>query len=173
MFKRRHYQLATLLLLPVALWGASATLSAGQRQLPRTMPLSQAELFFELNDTDGDLGIHAAIDGGTWTSLEIEGPDERKLLSVVSKSRLRMQGLTQLAFESAEPPFEELDPSVFFKRFPDFAAAAFLDADPRGRENAVRGVGEADLDLILPMLEQAARSRTARAERGHRDLVRL
>ncbi len=119
MTTRRHYQLATLLILPLALWGATATLSAGQRQRPRTMPLSQAELFFELNDTDGDLGIHAAIDGGTWTSLEVEGPDGRKLLSVVSKSRLRMQGLTQLAFESAEPPFEELDPADFFGRFPE------------------------------------------------------
>jgi hypothetical protein len=32
--------------------------------------------------------------------------------------RLRAQGLTQLAFESAEPPFDELDPAAFFRRFP-------------------------------------------------------
>ena len=82
-------------------------------------PFPVAELFFELNDTDGDLGIHADIDGGPWTSLEIEGPGERKLLHIVSKSRLRLQGLTQLAFESAEPSFDELDPADFFLRFPE------------------------------------------------------
>ena len=28
------------------------------------LSLDEHELFFELNDTDGDLGIHASIDGG-------------------------------------------------------------------------------------------------------------
>ena len=35
---------------------------------------TQAELFVELNDTDGDLGLHAAIDGGPYVALEIEDP---------------------------------------------------------------------------------------------------
>jgi hypothetical protein len=30
------------------------------------IPFDVAELFFELNDTDGDLGIHALIDGEAW-----------------------------------------------------------------------------------------------------------
>jgi hypothetical protein len=55
--------------------------------------VAQAERFFELNDTDGDLGIHAAIDGGVWTSLSVEGPDDRQLLGIVSQGRLRGQGL--------------------------------------------------------------------------------
>ena len=36
------------------------------------------------------------------------------LLRIVTKGTLRTQGLTQLAFESAEPDFEELDPKDFF-----------------------------------------------------------
>ena len=83
------------------------------------MSFPVAELFFELNDTDGDLGIHADIDGGPWTSMLIEGPDDRPLLNIVSSGRLRAQGMTQLAFESAEPSFDELDPSNFFRRFPE------------------------------------------------------
>lgn len=79
---------------------------------------TEAELFFELNDTDGDLGIHGSIDGGPWTSLTIEGPGDRKLLDIISRNNLRRQGLTQLFFESAEPSFEELDPAAFFRRFP-------------------------------------------------------
>ncbi|MDX1403337.1 MAG: hypothetical protein R3192_02305 [Woeseiaceae bacterium] len=78
----------------------------------------EAEVFFELNNTDGDLGIHSAVDGGPWKELEMEGPNGRELLEIDVKSRLRRQGLTQLFYESAEPTFDELDPDKFFRRFP-------------------------------------------------------
>lgn len=80
---------------------------------------TEAEIFVELNDTDGDLGLHASIDGGPWTALEIEGPFGRTLLQILSRGALNRQGLTQLAFESAEPPFDELPPAEFFRRFPE------------------------------------------------------
>ncbi len=80
---------------------------------------SEAELFYELNNTDGDLGIHAAIDGGPYTELEIEGPDGRSLLMLEAEGPLADQGLTQLFLESAEPTFEELSPTEFFRRFPE------------------------------------------------------
>jgi hypothetical protein len=88
-------------------------------QADRPLRFSEAQLFFELNDTDGDLGIHASIDGEPWTDLEIEGPGDRALLNLASRGRLRAQGLTQLGFESAEPPFDELAPADFFRRFPE------------------------------------------------------
>ena len=112
-----HPRLLLLLTIPLALGSLAVPLSA--RQMATSQPFAVAELFFELNDTDGDLGIHASIDGGIWTSLEVDGPQDRDLLAIVSKGRLRSQGLTQLAFESAEPPFEELDPATFFRRFPE------------------------------------------------------
>ena len=79
----------------------------------------EAELFFELNDTDGDLGIHSSIDGEGWKRLRIEDPRERTMLDIRVRGRLRRQGLTQLFFESTEPPFDELSPDVFFQRFPE------------------------------------------------------
>jgi hypothetical protein len=82
------------------------------------VPFAEAEIFFELNDTDGDLGIHALIDGDPWKWLEIEDPRERRMLAVAVRGRLGRQGLTELFFESAEPDFDELDPDVFFARFP-------------------------------------------------------
>lgn len=82
------------------------------------IPFDVANIFFELNNTDGDLGIHALIDGEPWRKLEIEDPNERKILSVSNTGRLRQQGLTELFFESAEPPFDELPPERFFQRFP-------------------------------------------------------
>lgn len=87
-------------------------------QADEEIPFDEAHLFFELNDTDGDLGIHALIDGGPWRQLSIESPDDRQLLKVRVKSRLRRQGLTEFFFESAEPTFDELDPADFFARFP-------------------------------------------------------
>ena len=79
----------------------------------------EASIFFELNHTDGDLGIHALIDGEPWKKLEIEDPRENEILDVSVKGRLRRQGLTELFFESAEPSFEDLDPADFFRRFPE------------------------------------------------------
>jgi hypothetical protein len=100
------------LLLASAAW--SQTVRAQQEQ-----PFAEAQLFLELNDTDGDLGLHAVIDGEPWTSLTIEGPGERHLLDVVTSGRLRAHGLTELSFESAEPAFDELPPAAFFRRFPE------------------------------------------------------
>ncbi len=81
------------------------------------IPYSEAHLFFELNNTDDDLGIHALIDGDPWKKLTIEDPAERKMLDIKVSSRLKRQGLTEIFFESAEPTFDELSPQQFFRRF--------------------------------------------------------
>jgi hypothetical protein len=83
------------------------------------IPFDVATVFAELNDTDGDLGFHALIDGDAWKRLEIEAPNGRRLLFVRVSGRLARQGLTELFFESAEPPFDELPPEEFFARFPE------------------------------------------------------
>jgi hypothetical protein len=81
--------------------------------------LEEAELYFELNNTDGDLGIHGKIDGGPWTKIWIKDPNHRVMMTVTANGRLRRQAVTELFFESAEPTFDELAPKDFFKRFPE------------------------------------------------------
>lgn len=113
--------LALLTLLMVgtpAIWADSDSDSDSESE-GGEIPFSVANVFFELNNTDGDLGIHALIDGGPWTRLSIETPDERENLSIRLRSSFRRQGLTELFFESAEPTFDELAPEVFFARFPE------------------------------------------------------
>jgi hypothetical protein len=123
-----HTRLVRLFTLPLALGCLAGPLIAqGARA---RQPFAVAALFVELNDTDHDLGLHAEIDGGTWTHLEIEDPRERPLLGIVSRGRLRSQGLTQLAFESAEPTFEDLSPAEFFRRFPE--GVYEIEADAQG-----------------------------------------
>ena len=83
------------------------------------LPFGEAQLYFELNHTDGDLGFHGLIDGDAWKSLEIEGPDDQVLLNIWARGSLRKQGMTEIFFESDEPQFKELPPPQFFKRFPE------------------------------------------------------
>ncbi|MCZ6643767.1 MAG: hypothetical protein O7F71_19505 [Gammaproteobacteria bacterium] len=83
------------------------------------IPYDEAEVFFELNNTDGDLGIHALIDGDAWKRLRIKDADEKRILDIKVRGRLRRQGLTEIFFESAEPTFDELTPESFFSRFPE------------------------------------------------------
>lgn len=83
------------------------------------VPFPVGRLFFQLNDTDGDLGIHLLVDGDPWKKLEIDDPRDRRLFYVLTQGRLRRQGLTEFKFESAEPTFDEFTAEQFFRRFPE------------------------------------------------------
>ena len=115
--KRHMLLLPVFLVAVVALILGAAAPNCWAEDDGEEIPFDVAEIFFELNNTDGDLGIHALIDGEPWKKLEIEGPGERELLNIYVQSRLRRQGLTELFFESAEPTFDELSPERFFRRF--------------------------------------------------------
>jgi hypothetical protein len=104
--------------LPLAALGFGLT-AAAQPAPAQELPFSEARLFFELNNTDGDLGIHGKIDGDAWKALTIEDPNGRNMAAVQTRGRLTRQGLTEIFFESAEPSFDELDPADFFARFPE------------------------------------------------------
>jgi len=108
-----------IIAVTTALMAAPTMGFAGHWQDDEEIPLDEAYLYFELNDTDGDLGIHGKADGDAWKRMKIEAPNERTLLDIRVKSKLRRQGLTELFFESSEPTFDELDPEVFFARFPE------------------------------------------------------
>ena len=97
----------------------TAMLLAGLAVATSAQDFEESDIYFELNDTDGDLGIHALIDGDAWRTLVIENPDGRRELSVSLNGGMRRQGLTELFFESAEPSFDELGPARFLRRFPE------------------------------------------------------
>jgi hypothetical protein len=116
---KKHMRMLAILLIPVVAFILMAAVPELWADDDDEIPFDEAEIFFELNNTDGDLGIHAKIDGEGWKRLRIEDPRERKMLDIKVKGRLRKQGLTELFFESAEPTFDELDPADFFNRFPE------------------------------------------------------
>jgi hypothetical protein len=88
--------------------------------LDAEVTFTAADVFLELNDSDGDLGFHGSTASSTtpWILMKIIGPTGL-LLEFTTRPELTAQGMSQVDFESAEPPFDELSPSRFFRRFPE------------------------------------------------------
>jgi hypothetical protein len=114
-FKKKRIAWLAVLLIPAVSLIVGATVSQVWAQ---DLEFDEADVYAELNNTDGDLGFHGLIDGEDWKRLMIEDPNGKKILNVRAKKMLRRQGLTELFFESAEPTFDELSPEAFFNRFP-------------------------------------------------------
>ena len=135
----------TAALLALAPLVGSAATSGQPRAVSVELPFKVSELFFELNNTDGDLGVHAKIDGVDWKQLWITSPQERVLFQVQTRGGIRQQGLNEIFFESAEPDFSELPPAQFFQRFPE-GVYEFEATTIDGEELS----GEATVSHVLP-----------------------
>jgi hypothetical protein len=114
MKRHRHIRVLSVFLVAMATLILTAAAPGGGVEIP----FEVAKIFLELNHTDGDLGIHALVDGEAWKSLVIEDPNGREILAVSARGRLARHGLTELFFESNEPSFDELPPEEFLRRFP-------------------------------------------------------
>ena len=125
-FKSAFFTVATVGLVvlaggPVVSGDRQVRHSAGFQQEAREeeTPFDEASLFLELNHTDGDLGLHALLDGDAWGLISIASPDGREKLRVTARGSLREHGLTELFFESDEPKFpDDISLERFFGRFP-------------------------------------------------------
>lgn len=68
------------------------------------LPLEEPKFLFEHNATDEDTGFQAFIDGVPWDEMTIFAPSGDKLLSITTSGNARGWGLTELFFETREPP---------------------------------------------------------------------
>ncbi len=86
------------------------------------IPFADAEVFFEFNATDLDLGIHIFFDAEGWEEVKVSGPGGT-IFEVENGGSLSILGSTEVFTESAEPPLDEenLAASVaeFLARFPE------------------------------------------------------
>jgi hypothetical protein len=98
----------------VALAGAAIAGGGGGKLL-----YADARMIIEFNDTDQDVGIQMFIDGEPWKLLRVFDPEERKILEIRGTRSLRLQGLSELFFESSEPSLDELSLEEFLERFPE------------------------------------------------------
>ena len=76
-----------LMLLAVGLTLCAFALAARAQGDGEEIPFEEADIFFELNNTDGDLGIHALIDGEAWKKLEIENRSPERVRQAGSGGR--------------------------------------------------------------------------------------
>ncbi len=82
-------------------------------------PSSEAELYFELNATDRDVGLHGFFDAASWEAIRISRSDgDFDAITVQSNSGSSDFGLTELFFESNEPPIDNRSFADLLKIFP-------------------------------------------------------
>lgn len=70
-------------------------------------PLKEAKLIIEHNATDEDTGFQGFIDSDGWQRLDVTGPDGA-VLTFQADGKLEGFGLTELFFETVEPPNAEV-----------------------------------------------------------------
>lgn len=85
----------------------------------KVVPLSQAEIFFELNASARDAGVQMLVDGEGWESITVTAPDGGEQLTIRADGSVGDIGVTELAFESAEPTLDDLPLDQLLAKFPE------------------------------------------------------
>ena len=76
-------------------------------------PFEIAQVFFELNTTDNDMGFQLFLDAEGWDRVTLTDPRGNQVTRLLAEGRLAEIGITELRFESAEP-----SPAAVRSRFP-------------------------------------------------------
>jgi hypothetical protein len=76
-------------------------------------PFEEAQVFFELNTTDHDMGFQVFLDAPGWKRVSLTDPNGNRLFGLSTDTKLKEIGITELRFESEEP-----SPSEIRSRFP-------------------------------------------------------
>jgi hypothetical protein len=66
-------------------------------------PFDIAQVFFELNTTDNDMGFQVFLDAEGWKRVTLTDPRGNLVTRLLAEGRLSEIGITELRFESAEP----------------------------------------------------------------------
>ncbi len=128
----------------VAAAAAFAYIDTAQAQ---AVPFSKSDIYFELNATDGDIGLHGILDGDSWKVATIKGPGGAfNVLRAVPNQASPEFGMTELFFESNEPPLEERSFAELIALFPP---GAYKFVGTRAEDNA-RMTGGDVLSTAMP-----------------------
>lgn len=84
-----------------------------------TPVIKAAKLLIEHNATDEDTGFQGFADGDPWNELVISDPNGEQILTVYPETGLFDFGLTELFFETSEPPNDEVPVSDVLARLPE------------------------------------------------------
>jgi hypothetical protein len=139
---------AASLLAASALGFGAPTLWAQPENEKKIVEFDEANIFFEFNSTDLDLGIQIFFDATGWEKVTVKGPDG-KVFDVRNGGGLKQIGSTEVFTESEEPLLDEEDleaaMAAFMAKFP--AGEYTFEGKTIGGE---RLVGSAELTHDLP-----------------------
>ena len=82
------------------------------------LTLATLKFFIEFNETDEDIGVQAVLGGEPYKRLSAYNPNGRKILDLRPRRGLKMQGMSDFFFESAEPSLADFPLAEFLDRFP-------------------------------------------------------
>lgn len=98
---------------------ATAAISALIGGANAQVEFTKHDIYFELNATDGDVGLHGILDGESWAWAKIRGPGGTfDVIRAISNQDSPEFGMTELFFESNEPPLEERSFQELITLFP-------------------------------------------------------
>jgi hypothetical protein len=112
------------------------------------LEFAAADIFYELDATAGDLGVHVALDAESWRDLRIEGPAGHTIAKVEPEDNLKEIGLTELFLEGEEPSLEEVPFARLRSLFPE-GDYVFLARTSDGQE--LRGTDPLTAELPCPV----------------------
>lgn len=100
--------IAAILLVSGMAFGIQGCSNSPSGPEGETLKLKVAKLLIEHNATDEDTGFQGFADGDPWNELVITGPAGEQILTVNPEGGLSGFGLTELFFETSEPPNAEV-----------------------------------------------------------------
>ena len=112
----RHLRRLSILVAAVAF---ISTTNVTKTWAGAAVPLSDTAIFIEINDTDGDAGLQVFLDGDAWKKMKVFAPNGDVVLKIKAKGNVKILGLTEQAFESEEPGFDDLSLEEFLALFPE------------------------------------------------------
>lgn len=80
-----------------------ATAAELELQEQGAIPFADAEVFFEFNTTDNDLGLQLFLDAEGWKRVRVLDPARKEIVLMQAEGKLSRLGITEMRFESAEP----------------------------------------------------------------------
>ena len=86
---------------------ADAPRAAAQAE-EEEIPYKTVKLLIEHNGTDEDTGFQFFADGEPWKKLQVRNPRGAVVLTVTPQGKLKDLGLTEMFFETNEPPNSEV-----------------------------------------------------------------
>lgn len=104
-----------------------------------------AKVYIEHNATDEDTGFHGFFGGEPWRNLCVTDPDGERIWEVTPRGQLGALGVSDIFFESNEPPNDEYSPEDLKADFPE-GTYVVAGVDTEG----IARVGEAVFTHAIP-----------------------